>query len=105
MPYLNRYLTKSGVNKGEAGKNIHGYYPLSSPTNSPPRYPSTKEKGYLSSLLMRITMISCYTLMTITSMTARQVWRIQPCAIRLVSRMYHHLHTFRRYLFQLHFHL
>ena len=44
-PYLNWYLTKSGANKGEAGKNIRGYYPL-----SPPRYPSTNGKGYLSSL-------------------------------------------------------
>ena len=33
--YLNRYLTKSGVNKGEAGKNTRGYYPLSRPTKFP----------------------------------------------------------------------
>ena len=36
-PYLNRYLTKSGVNKGETGKNIRGYYSLSSPTKFPPQ--------------------------------------------------------------------
>lgn len=36
-PYLNRYLTKSGAKKGEAGKNTRGYYPLSPPTKFPPQ--------------------------------------------------------------------
>jgi Transposase family tnp2 len=34
-PYLNRYLTKSGANKGETGKITRGYYPLSPPTKFP----------------------------------------------------------------------
>src|SRR5271163_1274498 len=49
--------------------------------NFPPRYPPTKEKRYLSSLPTRIITISPYALMTITSMTAKQVWEIQTCAI------------------------
>ena len=43
------------------------------PSNSPPRYPLTKEKGYLGSLPTRIMTISPYALMTVTSMTAKQV--------------------------------
>jgi hypothetical protein len=36
---LNRYLTKSGVNRGEAGKNTRGYYSLSPPTKFSPQVP------------------------------------------------------------------
>ena len=43
-PYLNRYLTKYGANKGETGKNTRGYYPLSPPIKFLAQYPSTKRK-------------------------------------------------------------
>ena len=104
-PYLNRYLTKSGVNKGETGKNIRGYYPLSPPIKFPPQL-SIDQRERISRLpSTRIMMISPYALMTITFMTAKQVWWIQTCTIRLISRVYHHLHSFRRYLFPPQFHL
>ena len=69
------------------------------PPNFPPRYPSTNAKEHLSSLPMRILMISPFALMMITSMMIKQVWRIQICAIHLISKMYHHLHSFQQYLF------